>query len=239
MKSRVNRLDKAFWKAMHRFSESAGPDVALQKQIEMIIEQLTRQGATPPQKVLDAGCEDGFCTLALAQAGFEATGIGPTSMTLTQADRRATHLNLAVTFERMNLDGPLWYTDSEFDHALCLSLLPVVRRAEQLLTELYRVLKPGGLLVVGLPLEHHRIETASVGSNSGLGKAAVWLQQARKTAAILTERPSRAKQWTKEQFQIILEKHDFEVLSLGPSTANSSENSSESTSGLIAVARRA
>ncbi len=219
LKEKTRIIDKVFWSAYNRYWETLDQSGAIKQRVEDAVGRLVEHGATPPQQVLDAGCGSGVYSLALAQAGFEATGVDYAPGVLTGARRKADGLQLSAQFEKMDLDGSLWYADGDFDHAICIAALHVVGRPEWTLSELHRVIKPGGLLLVTLWLDPIKYREAypEVFAASGPGnakKSQAVLNRAVETARKLSERTNRALYWTAEEFRTLLTAQGFEVLYL-------------------------
>ncbi len=94
--------------------------------------------------VLDVGCGDGYLSAILASRGYQVTGLErsggysaafPSNVRLIEAD----------------LEGGLPSLGEQFDYILCADVLEHLRRPEDLLQQLRRVIKPGGKLVASLP----------------------------------------------------------------------------------------
>ena len=221
-------IDKVFWTALSRFSDSSERTEAVRQRVENALGRLGEFGAVAPARVLDAGCNTGTYTLALAQSGYEAVGIDFSSGMVERATRKAEKLKLAATFEKMDLDQQLWFADGEFDHVICTSVLHLLPRPEWSLGELGRVIKPGGLLLLTLWLdpEKHREAFPQIFDTQIAGKDLGILKQARKTANIISERTIRARYWKPEEVRELLVSQGYEVLLLEGDTI------------LTAVARR-
>jgi ubiquinone/menaquinone biosynthesis C-methylase UbiE len=207
-------IDKVFWTALSRFSDSNERIEAVRQRVENALTRLGEFGAAPPAHVLDAGCNTGTYTLALAQTGYDAVGIDFSGGMVERATRKAEKLNLPATFEKMDLDRQLWFADGEFDHVLCTSVLHLLPRPEWTLGELYRVTRPQGLLLLTLWLdpEKHREAFPQIIDTQIAGKDLGILKQARKTANIISERTIRARYWKPEDIRALLVKQGYEVL---------------------------
>jgi ubiquinone/menaquinone biosynthesis C-methylase UbiE len=105
-------------------------------------------GAEPGARVLDCPCGFGRHSIVLARAGYKVTGADRSQVLLDEVQRRAGDVEL----ELVRADyRELPFADASFDAVLNLftALGYVGKEGDvQALTEFYRVLRPGGLLVV-------------------------------------------------------------------------------------------
>jgi ubiquinone/menaquinone biosynthesis C-methylase UbiE len=97
------------------------------------------------EHVLDLGCGDGRLT-SLLRAGA-LTGADVSSVALKRASARLPEAELAL----VEVDAPLPFVDSEFELVLCAEVLEHVRDVQLFLSELRRVLRPGGGLALTTP----------------------------------------------------------------------------------------
>jgi 2-polyprenyl-3-methyl-5-hydroxy-6-metoxy-1,4-benzoquinol methylase len=119
---------------------------------------------TAPARVLDAGCGIGLMLADLA-AGFDAVGIDISADYIEFCHEQG--LNATIGW----LDA-LPFPDGSFDAAVCCDVFEHVQQPDDILAELKRVVKPGGVLVVRVPDGDH----TGVGKDSGFGYP-VHLQQ--------------------------------------------------------------
>jgi ubiquinone/menaquinone biosynthesis C-methylase UbiE len=99
----------------------------------------------PVGPALDLGCGDGRLTAELAAA--ELTAADVSAVALGRARGRLP----AAQLVELEPDEPLPFADSEFDLVFCAETIEHVRDVQLLLSEIRRVLVPGGELAITTP----------------------------------------------------------------------------------------
>jgi ubiquinone biosynthesis O-methyltransferase len=100
------------------------------------------------RKVLDIGCGDGELSLVLAKRGAAVTGIDVSGAMIDAARARAKRHDTAVAFEIAQAEKLPFQAD-QFDMVTAITILCFVKDAGPVFREISRVLRPGGLLVIG------------------------------------------------------------------------------------------
>ncbi|MEW8958886.1 MAG: class I SAM-dependent methyltransferase [Moorella sp. (in: firmicutes)] len=101
------------------------------------------------EHILDVGCGTGNFSLELARLGVKVTGIDISEPMLATARRKAAAAGLEIEFlhaDAMNLP----FADNTFDKIVSVTALEFAPDLKAALAEGYRVLKPGGRMVIGL-----------------------------------------------------------------------------------------
>ena len=98
------------------------------------------------RKALEVGCGGGFLCEEIARMGFDVTGVDPSEPLLHVALRHARASGLDVRYERAAGES-LPYPDKSYDVVFCCDVLEHVRDLPQVIAEVSRVLKPGGMFV--------------------------------------------------------------------------------------------
>jgi SAM-dependent methyltransferase len=106
-------------------------------------------------RALDIGCGTGEFTAALAEAGAVAIGVEVAEAALERA--RARHPDR--DFRLVPLDGPLPFEDGSFELVWASEVIEHVTDTARWLSEVRRVLVPGGRLLVTTP-SHGRLRVA-------------------------------------------------------------------------------
>ena len=98
------------------------------------------------ERALDLGCGDGRLTADLEASALTAADVSPVA--LGRARQRLPGDTRLVELEP---DAPLPFEDGAFDLVLCAETIEHVRDVQLLLSEIRRVLCPGGTLAVTTP----------------------------------------------------------------------------------------
>lgn len=100
--------------------------------------------------ILDAGCGDASHAMSLASRGFRVKGIDFSETVLEQAQQRVEEFGFSeqIQLEHGNLLD-LQFDDATFEYVFCWGVMMHIPDVETALRELARVIKPGGVLVIG------------------------------------------------------------------------------------------
>ncbi len=111
--------------------------------------------ARPGDRALDLGCGAGEFTAVLADAGADVVGVDVAEAALGRA--RSAHPELE--FQLAPFDGPLPFPDAAFDLLWSSEVIEHVADTARWLSEVRRVLSPGGRLLLTTP-SHGRLRMA-------------------------------------------------------------------------------
>ena len=103
--------------------------------------------ANRPLRVLDAGCGPGFFSVLLSRAGHIVTGIDGSERMLRHARKNAGAFGAAPELIQGDF-GKLTYPDNTFDLIVCRNVTHIIREHLKVYGEWYRVLRPGGVLLI-------------------------------------------------------------------------------------------
>jgi 2-polyprenyl-6-hydroxyphenyl methylase/3-demethylubiquinone-9 3-methyltransferase len=95
---------------------------------------------------LDVGCGGGFLTEEIARLGFDTTGVDPSERSVRAASVHARETGLHIRYET-GAGESLPFEDRSFGAVFCCDVLEHVRDLPMVITEISRVLKPGGVFV--------------------------------------------------------------------------------------------
>ena len=98
---------------------------------------------------LDAGCGSGLLARYLYEQSSrrDIIAVDLSELRLKQAENAARSLGQKIKFQTEDLED-LSFRDDSFDVVVCRYVMEHVRKPELILKELFRVLKPGGKLVI-------------------------------------------------------------------------------------------
>jgi ubiquinone/menaquinone biosynthesis C-methylase UbiE len=138
--------------ALDRSLDPRGPEAML---------DLATERLTPASHVLDIGCRDAAYLIRLVQAsGARGVGIDPVTRLIEKARAAVAEVGLGAKIEL--LEGVMQeipYPDGAFDLVWCRDVIEVVDEVEAGMTEIARVLRPGGELILFTVLATERLES--------------------------------------------------------------------------------
>jgi ubiquinone/menaquinone biosynthesis C-methylase UbiE len=130
-------------------AELEPPDLAVRRDF------LARAGIAAGERAIDLGCGAGDFTAQLAAAGADVVGADVAEAALARA--RTAHPEIA--FALVPVDGPLPFADNEFSVVWASEVIEHVADTARWLSEVRRVLTPGGRLLLTTPA-HGRLAVA-------------------------------------------------------------------------------
>ncbi|MFL5820514.1 MAG: class I SAM-dependent methyltransferase [Solirubrobacteraceae bacterium] len=144
---------KEFYEDVWRELPSELPPYAFRRRLAFLLGRVA-----PGDRVLDVGCGEGAFCAELAAAGARPVGVEVAE----HAVRRARARHPGLRFEAATPHGPLAFDDAQFDVIWTSEVIEHVADTARWLSELRRVLRPGGYLLVTTPY-HGRFKAALVG----------------------------------------------------------------------------
>jgi 2-polyprenyl-6-hydroxyphenyl methylase / 3-demethylubiquinone-9 3-methyltransferase len=96
--------------------------------------------------VLDLGCAGGFMAEAMAARGANVTGIDPAAGAIAAARAHARAGGLRIGYD-VGVGEALPYGDGSYDAVVCVDVLEHVTDLDQVMAQVARVLRPGGLFL--------------------------------------------------------------------------------------------
>jgi len=116
------------------------------KRLDFIVRQIQSR-RKPGLRVMDIGCGNGDVTRVLGSLGFRVLGVDIDPASVAEAERRNPFPH--VRYELMNAEA--LPRAGQYDVLVCSEVLEHLDMPDNLLEMAYRLLKPGGLLIVTVP----------------------------------------------------------------------------------------
>lgn len=123
----------------------------------------------PEDEILEVGCGGGHILKMFPEANL--TGLDVSGCMLEKARNNLTGYNVQLLKGEMH---ELDLADQTFDKVICSEVLEHVEHPEEILKQIRRVLKPGGIAVITLPNDNMIRQIQSVIRYSGLSKLPVF-----------------------------------------------------------------
>jgi 2-polyprenyl-6-hydroxyphenyl methylase/3-demethylubiquinone-9 3-methyltransferase len=98
------------------------------------------------KKTLDVGCGGGLLSEELARMGCVVTGVDPSEQSLEAARAHARQEGLAIDYRQATGEA-LPFPDATFDLVCCCDVLEHVDDLPRVISEIGRVLRPGGIFL--------------------------------------------------------------------------------------------
>lgn len=155
-----------YWQSMQEFDDSqgtlpkAGSEGGRLRRSKKFLDQIAALLGQPPEKIrlLDVGCSSGAFLHAAVKPGFRAEGVEP-------APKAAATAQAAGLKVHQGLLQEAGYADGQFDAITLFEVIEHLQHPQDLLKECRRILRPGGILLVG---------TGNAGSWSMAAMGARW-----------------------------------------------------------------
>lgn len=142
--------EDGYWKSMEEFNDPRGTlpnERSIKRRLrrsKKFLDGVSALLGKPPAavRILDVGCSSGAFVSAGVQLGYRAEGVEP-------AAKAATTAQAAGLTVRQGMLHEVGYADGEFDAVALLEVIEHLKEPLSLLKECHRVLRPGGILVIG------------------------------------------------------------------------------------------
>src|SRR3989338_11419561 len=155
-----------YWESMQEFDDSqgtlpkAGSEGGRMRRSKKFLDQIAILLGQPPEKIrlLDVGCSSGAFLHAAVKLGFRAEGVEPAPKAAATAQAAGLKVHQGLLQEAS-------YADGQFDAITLFEVIEHLQHPQELLQECRRILRPGGILLVG---------TGNAGSWSMAAMGARW-----------------------------------------------------------------
>lgn len=139
-----------YWQSMQEFDDPqgtlpvAGSEQRRFRRSKSFLDQIAKLLGQPPEQIrlLDVGCSSGAFLNAAVKLGFRTEGVEPAPKAAATA--QAAGLNV-----RQGLLQEAGYADGQFDAITLFEVIEHLQQPLELLQECQRILRPGGILLIG------------------------------------------------------------------------------------------
>lgn len=139
-----------YWQSMQEFDDPqgtlpvAGSEQRRFKRSKSFLDQIAKLLGQPPEQIrlLDVGCSSGAFLNTAVKLGFRAEGVEP-------APKAAATAQAAGLKVHQGLLQEAGYADGQFDAITLFEVIEHLQQPLELLHECQRILRPGGILLIG------------------------------------------------------------------------------------------
>lgn len=149
-------------------------------------------------RILDLGCHQGEHSFKVAAKVKQVVGLDVNPSFIALAKQAAQRQGLTnVTFRVHNLERSLPYASHSFNKVFFFAVLEHLRRRDQILGEIRRVLKPNGMLFMSIP-----------------NKNSAWKKLQRSVGLTGFSDPDHKIEFSKTDINILLKQHHFKHIKI-------------------------
>jgi len=148
---------KRFWDLYSFFYDSINFSIPYQKLMNLLVDELEIKSG---QKILDFGCGTGNWERVIGKRNLKnvaVTAIDYSDSMLARAKKKCINWNY-IHFQKIDLNKKLPYENNHFDSIVGNNVIYAVSKQKLTADELYRVLKPGGKIVISDPKPNAQIK---------------------------------------------------------------------------------
>ena len=142
----------SIWNLYAKVYDVINQNVSYVKMLDNVVESLDLHDGV---RILDAGCGTGnFEKKVLTiNSNVKITAVDFSDEMLTRAKKKK--YPDRVNFKKMDLNKKTIFTDNYYDFIVSINFLYTLKKQAPCLNELYRILKPGGKIVIANPDDHY------------------------------------------------------------------------------------
>jgi ubiquinone/menaquinone biosynthesis C-methylase UbiE len=111
-----------------------------------LVKKLVKDG-----NILEIGCGVGSLISALEDKNRKVIGIDPSKTAIKMAKQKIKKMNLKNIFVVVGLGEKISFSNDFFDSVICTDVLEHIKEDLDLLIELRRILKKGGIAIISVP----------------------------------------------------------------------------------------
>jgi ubiquinone/menaquinone biosynthesis C-methylase UbiE len=142
--------EAGYWKSLYERSDLTA--ITFQQRTQRSLQWVEELRLPPGTQVLDAGCGAGLTSLTLARWGYHVHAIDhvPAMLELTRQAAEQEGLEDLVKPSLADVCCLTQFADQQFGLVISLGVIGWLESPQQALNEMYRVLRPGGYLILSV-----------------------------------------------------------------------------------------
>lgn len=139
----------ARWRDVYERTEAGNDGATYRNRLELVLRWVDELAISAREKVLEIGCGCGRCTVALAQRGYVVNAIDSVAGMLDSTEQLAVQAGVRSSISLGIGDAQnLAFPENSFGLVLAIGVIPYLYFPKRALSEMARVIRPGGFLVV-------------------------------------------------------------------------------------------
>lgn len=141
------QTQSASWRDV--YEEDSVQGAIYRKRLQIVLDWIDKLAIAEGEKVLEIGCGAGRTAVVLAKRGYAVSAIDSSPNMLAIARQHAADVGVARLIDtKVGNAHQLDFPNESFGLVLAIGVMPYLHSADKALTEMTRVLKPGGFLLL-------------------------------------------------------------------------------------------
>jgi ubiquinone/menaquinone biosynthesis C-methylase UbiE len=139
-----------YWKSIYERSDLTG--ITFQQRTQRSLQWVKELRLAPGTEILDVGCGAGLTAVALAKWGYRIHAVDhvPAMLDLTRETAEQAGMKTLIEPGLADICSLTQFSDNHFELVISLGVIGWLESPQQAINEMYRVLRPGGHLMLSV-----------------------------------------------------------------------------------------